>query len=49
VRGDCAAECKTRHDGGMSWLRRESTLESMVEDAEGRDLFGGKAERCGPR
>jgi hypothetical protein len=43
VPGGCA-ECKTRHDGPMSWLRRQRTLKSVVEDAERRDLFGGKAE-----
>jgi hypothetical protein len=44
VPGGCAAECKTRHDGPMSWLRQQRTLKSVVEDAERRDLFGGKAE-----
>jgi hypothetical protein len=44
VPGGCAAECKTRHDGPMSWLRQQRTLQSVVEDAERRDLFGGKAE-----
>jgi hypothetical protein len=45
VRGGCAADRKTRHDGLTSWLRRQGTLKGVVEDAERGDLFGGKAER----
>ena len=45
VRGGCAADRKTRHDGLMSWLGRERTWKSVVEDVERGDLFGGKAER----
>ena len=45
VRGGCAADCKTRHDRLTSWLRRQRTLKSVVEDVERGDLFGGKAER----
>jgi hypothetical protein len=29
----------------MSWLRRQRTLKSVVEDAGRIDLFGGKAEK----
>ena len=48
VRGDCATEHNTRQDGTMCWLRRQSILKSVVEDAERRDLFGEQAERYGP-
>ena len=44
-RGGGAASAKTRHDGRMSWLRRQSTVIGVVEDGEGRNLFGRKAER----
>jgi len=48
VRGDCATERHTWHDGAISSLRRQSTLKSVVEKAERRDVFSDKAERYGP-
>jgi hypothetical protein len=48
VRGDCATEHNTRQDGAMCWLRRQSILKSVTEDAERRGLFGERAERYGP-
>ena len=42
VRGGCAAERKTRHNGPMSWLPERSSSKSAVEEAGGRNLLGGK-------
>jgi hypothetical protein len=43
VRGDCAAARHTRPHARISWLPRKSISKSVVEEAEKRDLFDGKA------
>jgi hypothetical protein len=47
VRLDCAAERHTWHRALKGWLRRKKTSKSVVEEAERRNLFGGKAQKSG--
>ena len=47
VRGDCAAARHTRPHARISWLPRKSISKSVVEEAEKRDLFDGKAQKSG--
>ena len=43
VGGDCAAAHHARHHAPISWLPRKSIAKNVVEEAEKRDLFDGKA------
>jgi hypothetical protein len=47
VRGDRAAAHHTRPHAPISWLPRKSISKSVVEEAEKRDLFDGKAQKSG--
>ena len=31
------------------WLRRKNSAKSVVEEPGGKDLFGGRVQRCGAR
>ena len=43
MRGDWAAERKTRHDGARSWLAGRSNWKCAVEETGGSDLLDGHA------
>jgi hypothetical protein len=47
VRGDCAAARHTTPHAPISWLPGESISKSVVEEAEKKDLFDGKAQKSG--